>query len=456
MQKKYGITGVLGMSDQYDLDGYQLWGTWWSVPYYPSSINAALPAQTVQNKLDIVTFRWAARDPLNGYHNTLGHQPSLYSFQDYPSIHLPRTYYTKMLNVFAVQNKLNSFGQATVGLEGDLSKKAYTENLSPEMDILKGFVNSGALQVLTMKDFSAWYMKAFPDLSPNHFIQSGDLLGKQETQALWFQTPFYRVGITYDPTTETTRVVDLRTYPNNLFEPYYKAPNRQFNLSINLPYVIDTVIDPASGKSMRLGKLTGVEQDKVSFEKGDILLLPNKIVFPNTPAPVISKDFPLPPEGMIVNEYIRKVPFGLKRRFPAFVTPLLPSFIFPIPNRYYVSQTEYDALGVLKKLKNGLVLVYDKDCLDCAFSSAFKPAAMAGTKGYVSKYSGKPVIQDISFLLSKTSQEAGKALRDKGVTYVYLAKYEDYIESLPYLPEDLGVTKVYENANAEIWKVNRK
>ena len=63
MQEKYGITGVLGMSDQYNLDGYSLWGTWWSVPYYPSRFNAAVPAQTEKNKLTVVTQRWAAREP---------------------------------------------------------------------------------------------------------------------------------------------------------------------------------------------------------------------------------------------------------------------------------------------------------------------------------------------------------------------------------------------------------
>ena len=48
MQEKYGITGVLGVSDQYDLDSYSVWGTFWSTPFYPSKFHAATPASDSQ------------------------------------------------------------------------------------------------------------------------------------------------------------------------------------------------------------------------------------------------------------------------------------------------------------------------------------------------------------------------------------------------------------------------
>lgn len=454
MQEKYHITGVLGMSDQYDLDGYQLWGTWWSVPYYPSKINAALPASNLKNKLNIVTFRWAARDPLNGYSNTDNErgQPSLFSIQDYPTIGLPQSYLAKLVDVFAVQDPHNAFGQLTIGLEGDQGSKSYIEDLAPRLNIIESYVRSGQVQVVTMKDFSAWYMNAFPNLSPNHLVTSNDLLGRTTLQAFWYQTLFYRIGLTYDPKTQITSVVDLRTYPNNLQEPYYKALNKQFSLSVNLPYVIDTVIDPTSRINMRLGKVTTIEKNKIHFEKGDIEFLDDQIKFPSSVSHLPhlpTSPFPIPPEGIIYKDYSLTVPFTLKRRFP-FLPGSIP---FITPNNYYISQTEFDALKVLKNLPKGTVLAYDKDCLKCTFETPYKPAAAAGKKSYVEKLSSQPTQVDISFLLSKTSQEAKKILKDKGIRYIYLAKYEDYIESLPYLPQDLRVRRIYENANAEIWEV---
>ncbi|MBI4097807.1 MAG: hypothetical protein HY426_02100, partial [Candidatus Levybacteria bacterium] len=67
MSKKYKVIGNLNVSDQMATDGYSLWGSYWSSPYYPSKINAAFPAGDKESKLNLVTLRWASRDPLNGY-----------------------------------------------------------------------------------------------------------------------------------------------------------------------------------------------------------------------------------------------------------------------------------------------------------------------------------------------------------------------------------------------------
>ena len=52
-----------------------------------------------------------------------------------------------------------------------------------------------------------------------------------------------------------------------------------------------------------------------------------------------------------------------------------------------------------------------------------------------------------------TGGKLDQILKEKNIDYIYLAKYEEYIEALPYLPDDLGLDKIYENGNAEIWKV---
>lgn len=421
MKQKYGITGVLGVSDQYDLDNYAVWGTWWSVPYYPSKINAAVPAQSKQNKLDLVTFRWAARDPLNGYNNktNVRHQPSLYSLQDYETINLPISYFQNLLTTYAVRSEGNRFGQATVGLEGDLSVSNYQNQYSEQLDVVKNLEDQGQVQVTTMKDFSAWYRKSFPHLSPKHTITSSDLLGNTSKRVVWTQTPFYRIGI--ETEANQTRILDLRYYYNNLEEPYYKEPNKQLNLAINLPFQVDSVILPNSVKS-----------------QSKSLKLPTSI-----------QKYPVPPSGILYKDYSLTIPFTLKRRFP-----FLPSSIpFIIPQTFYISQTEYNALTVLKKLKSGNVLTFDKNCLKCTFLSQYKPSAASGNKSYISKYSGKKTDIDISFLLARSSAEARHILKDKNIRYIYLTHYEDYIESLPYLPQDLGLKKVYQNANAEIWEV---
>lgn len=482
MQKKYGITSTLNVSDQYDLDGYQVWGTWWSVPYYPNKINAAEPAQSIKNKLDVVTLRWAPRDPLNGYKSPGTFPASMYSTQDYQTVGINPAYFNDLIQTFAIQQPQNQFGHATIGLEGDMGEKGYVE-LAYQLDRVKNLADNNAITILTIKQFSSWYRKSFPNLSPNHMIQADDPLGKGNKKAIWMQTPFYRIGLTYEPATEKTQIVDLRSYQDNFQEPFYKEPNKQLNLSINLPFIVDTAVKPNSVKELNLGKLQSINPDSLDFEKGTINFQDDKIILPEKTLNLHST-FNIPPTGIIYRDYSLTIPFAIKRRIPfspdyllipfiivagllvtvfkkkgiilviAFVVLLGITSILIFPDyKFYISQTEANALQVLKSLPSGKVLVYDKDCLKCTFTGSLKPAAAAGKKLYVSKYSGKPIDVNLSFLLAKSSSAARKILKDQGITYVYLTKYEGYIESLPYLPQDLGLKRVYENANAEIWKV---
>lgn len=487
MQKKYKITATLNVSDQYSLDGYQVWGTWWSVPYYPSTINAALPAQDTQNKIDVVTLRWAPRDPLNGYSTPSKRFPaSMFSTQDYGTVGLDPAYFDRMLTIFAVQKPQNQFGHATIGLEGDLSVSDYTTHFARELDTVKNLESRGTITVLTMGKFSSWYKNSFPKLSPNHIIYATDALGKTSMQAFWMQTPFYRVGLTYNPKTEKTNIADLRSYQANFQEPFFKAPNRQLNLSINLPFMIDSVIKPDSASSMSLGQLLSINADSsLTFEKGVISFTNDTVVLPHKTLHLHSR-FPVKPSGITYKDYSLTIPFAIKRRIPiSFDLLLLPVIIlggivitifkkkgiiivicsvlllgiisiliFP-DYRFFISQTERDALQVLKSLPPGVTLAYDKNCLKCTFTSQFKPAAAAGKKSYIGFYSGKPTVINLSFVIARSSSAARKILKEQGITYVYLAKYEGYIESLPYLPQDLGLKRVYENANAEIWKFTK-
>lgn len=445
MKDKYGITGVLGMSDQYDLDGYGLWGTWWSIPYYPNKINAALPAQNPDDKLDLVTFRWAARDPLNGYNNTNNKrkQPSLYSLQDYSTIDLDKSYVTNLEQVFIEHLPQNTFGQATIGLEADLNPKDYNTYFADHLDI--GAVKN--TRILTMKDFSKWYRSTFPNLSPNHVIYSEDPLGSPQ-KSIWYQTPLYRIGLTYDSKTQETKIIDLRNYFSNFSEPNYYSPNKQLSLSINLPFIVDSVILPDSKILLNLGMLKDIEENELVFEKGTIKFDADKVITPEKTY-TFKKTYEVKEEGILEKNFSFTLPFSLKRRFQFLPTTVF----FPIPQTTFISQDEYNALSILKRLEKGNVLVYQSSCSKCTFASSHKPTATTGNKSYVSNYSGQPIVKDLSFLLSKSSTEAKSILKNKDIAYVYLAKYEDYIEALPYLPEDVGLEKVYSSANSEIWKV---
>ena len=43
IKQKYDVVANLGLADQFSTDGYQVWGQYWSTPYYPSKYHTGVP-----------------------------------------------------------------------------------------------------------------------------------------------------------------------------------------------------------------------------------------------------------------------------------------------------------------------------------------------------------------------------------------------------------------------------
>ncbi len=513
MKQKYGVTANLGVTDQLATDGYSVWGQYWSVPFYPSKINASQPAGSVDNKIGVVTLQWAARDPLNGYFGA-GRNASLYSTQDYFTIGLDDGYFKKLIDLYTTKNN-NSFGQITLGLEGDFTPDAYEGLFAKQMGIIGALQKEARVSVGTMKDFSQWYIKNFPDLSPVHSIVTEDLLGSRN-KVIWYQSPHYRVGIKYDLQNKITEVFDLRIYNSNLLEPYFLLPNKQLNLIVNVPSVLDFV--SSNGKKWVISK-----SEATSFENNS-----GEVVFHYQDGRIIkfgqdgifsSQDWLEQPQGIFKhigvsaskkdNNHLlifKDNPlygkdgyrfFGLTPSFSNFIKTkkvkiiysvgfvMVIIFLFLITRSrlkdkfkmvsifstlvllsggiwfyisrngqyYFVSQGELDGLYYLSLLDAGKVMVADKNCLNCSYHSDVMPAVFANKREYVKKFSKKSIVYNRS-VFESTNRALAKQDFDKlGVKYIYLTTFEDYQEKLPFSPGDLGIERVYQNAYAEVWKV---
>ncbi|MBI4097965.1 MAG: hypothetical protein HY426_02905, partial [Candidatus Levybacteria bacterium] len=471
-------------------------------PYYPSKINAAFPAGDKESKLNLVTLRWASRDPLNGYKSPDERESTRFSTQDYFTIGLDHDYFENLLRLYTSRE----FGQITIGLEGDFPAEVYSGNFNTQLSIAKKLVSEGGVEFSTMKSFASAYMNKYKSLSPGLLIESSDILGGSE-RIYWFQNPKYRAGIIYDFKNNQSQIIDLRSYYQDFIEPFYLSPNKQYDLFVVVPSIIDSKIKPDLRITLDTGSLISSDERSISFEKGKIVFEDEGIKFfginfkpdrriTDSGLVRISSDSIYPSseyiyssDGLEFSEIKPKIPFALKSRTPQILIYILVAlfvlalaallivlkkknrkyanlFLFGLVlgfllyagfkmNRHlYVSQSEIDALLVLKNLDNGKVLLYDKDCLRCRWTSKNKPAAMEGRKDYVEKLSKKEVVYSLDFVLAKNPDEAKNVLRKTGARYIYLAKYEDYIEALSFNPADLGVKRSYENANAVIYEVN--
>jgi len=263
MQEKYGITGVLICADQFGTDGYQIWGGWWGVPYYPSKYNILIPAQTQINKIDAVVFWWAARDPNLGYGGSV--RESTYSVQtnDYLSHGLDAVYFSKLMNDYLFDSR-NQFGQLTIGLENDNNWQKLGDKFDWQIEAVKQEINNGSLRAVTMADFSQWYRKKYNSFSPDHWVGG------------WKMSTDYRIGLSNSESKEYIR--DLRIYNEEWPEANLLSANPWRTLSLNNPYKIDTIRFNDSAKiadfEINKDELTKrFGSQKIPFKSNNLLFL---------------------------------------------------------------------------------------------------------------------------------------------------------------------------------------
>lgn len=238
MHEKYGIVSALIVADQYTTDNYQIWGQFWSTPYYPSSKNALNPAQNIESKLPVVIMQWAPRDPVNAYGN--GVWESTYSVQanDYLDYHdLNIDYFASLVDLYITQ-QFNQFGQLVVGLENSYSWHKYATEYKNQIQTLSDKKKVNQLAVVTMEDFASWYRSTFPNLPPAQIIVADDPLGSYK-KAVWFMNPYYRSGWFLNQDGSVFR--DIRQYIEGDEEICFQKRCDEVNFGTSATRVLDEV-----------------------------------------------------------------------------------------------------------------------------------------------------------------------------------------------------------------------
>lgn len=268
MQKKYGITTALIVADQYSTDNYQIWGQYFSTPYYPSKKNALHPSQTLESKLPVVITQWAPRDPFNAYGNGVFESTFSTQANDYLDYHnLDTKYFSKLVDIYTNQ-PLNKFSHLVVGLENSYSWQNYKNEYENQIKTLVDKRERGQFKIIELQDFANWYQNNFPNLSPEQIIVADDPLGSFK-KVVWFMNPYYRAGwfyITESGTSSTYTIEgsvfrDIRQYIDGQEELCFKRRCDEVNFATTATRVLDEV---SFGHRLRIdnGKISDLKVNK--------------------------------------------------------------------------------------------------------------------------------------------------------------------------------------------------
>lgn len=293
----------------------------------------------------------------------------------------------------------------------------------------------------------------------------------------------------YNEDSKNIKIFDFRSYHKDLEEPYYILPNKEFGLSVYIPSYFDEVTNQEDVWEFTLGgfKEARSEGENIFLVFEDdkkIVLTPTELFFPSRlDVPIRIK------ESKTLENLKKKDVYEIKPRenwvvgsggitFRGFTPPashflatkrgmltlvlvlvfilfsvfLIGAWYYKNSEIYLVSQGEVDTLTRLSFLPEGRVLVYDRECLWCSYETEYRPAVFANKRTYVRKLGKHPTVPNLKVFTAATQEEAKKEFEKLGVDYIYIVKYEDYIEKTPFSPGDLGIEKIYSNANSELWR----
>lgn len=447
MHKKYGITSNLVCADQQDTDGYTIRGLYWSAPFYPSRFHAGIPAQNVKNKIGVVTIQWAPRDPNQGF------EDSKYSTQDYFTTPQKNIEYFKyLLNIYGKKHQ-NTLGQVTIGLEGDFNPELYHGEYAKQIEAAFNFSKEENVKFLTMSEFANKYVSLFPQTSPIQETSSEDGFAK------WYSSPNYRVGYRKNNNSEL-EIIDLRLY-QSFKEPYYGEINGDKQLEIYVPSLIDTLRNSEEIWILPTGATLATNNDSIEINSQSPLHIPKMIsnspyinvqVYNDTTRLIFKTSKEVSTNDKVITGWSSEAQhFFSQTKFPVL---LIKDNKWKLLNKqkYLVTQEELQALEFLKLQPAGDVIVPDSECLQCNWSTLFQPAVLGNQRKYVSDLTGKRVIKNNKIFLSDSREESKKEFKKFQAKYIYLVQIGNYHEKLPFSPGDLGVKKIFENANAQIWK----
>jgi len=198
--ERYGIVASCNCKDQVGTDGYTLWGGYWNQAYYPSRLNAYMPAQTQAGQINVPIFRMLGSDPIYQHGTT----PGLYSLEPVYGNAGGSAEWVAWFMKQLIQgpSQENSFGW-----------EAMKTGLTLQVALLAKQSKAGEIQVQTLAQSGEWFRRCFA-LTPATSVVALDDWKHQNRKTVWYDSRFYRLNVLWEKGTFFIR--DLHCFDENV------------------------------------------------------------------------------------------------------------------------------------------------------------------------------------------------------------------------------------------------
>jgi len=190
MVKRYGIVASCNCKDQVGTDGYTLWGGYWNQAYYPSRLNAYMPAQTKAGQIDVPVFRMLGSDPIYQY----GRSPGMSTLEPvYSKAGGSADWVASFMDNLIHQPSL-AFAYTQAGQENSFGWEAMKTGLTLQVALLARQAKAGDIKVETLAQAGEWFHRHFPLTPPTAVVYLDDWK-HENRKAVWYDSRFYRLNV---------------------------------------------------------------------------------------------------------------------------------------------------------------------------------------------------------------------------------------------------------------------
>lgn len=225
MYDRYNIVASCNCKDQVGTDGYTLWGGYWNQAYYPSRLNAYMPAQTEEGQIPVPVFRMLGSDPIYQYYSGIGNASQ--------GILTLEPVYTgegggggvrKWIDWFLpamAESESLTFNYVQAGQENSFGWKSMKKGLKMQMPVFRKLTDEGAFRVETLSESGRWFKENYPVTPVSSVTVSDDFLNVGKS-AVWYDSRYYRAGLYWAGTEFIIR--DIHMFDENIESDYLRKP----------------------------------------------------------------------------------------------------------------------------------------------------------------------------------------------------------------------------------------
>ena len=222
MHDRYGIEASCNCKDQIGTDGYTLWGGYWNQAYYPSRLNAYMPAQTWAGQIPVPVFRMLGSDPIYQYDDGLGNErQGVISLEPvYKHAGMNRKWVDYFFDALT-DGPCLAFGYAQAGQENSFTWDNMKEGLEMQMPLIDSLRRAGKVRVETLGESGRWFRKRFP-LTPATAVTTVSDVRGEGNKTVWYDSRYYRANLLWEK--GRFRFRDIHLFDERFKSEYLDTP----------------------------------------------------------------------------------------------------------------------------------------------------------------------------------------------------------------------------------------